>query len=106
MSDQLEITAKQLFDSLGGPGCKADWNKQPEHLKDVWRRKATPSETGSKIEYHYGANTAWLIREDGTAIICKPMTGKHEIQYRWKVMQYKRDYLAKIQNEAVDKRIP
>lgn len=105
MSDQLEITAKQLFDSLGGPGCKADWNKQPEHLKDVWRLKATPSETGSKIEYHYGANIVWLIRQDGTAHIYTPMTGRHAVKRDWDIMQYKRDYLAKIQNEAVDKHI-
>lgn len=80
-----EVTARQLFDSLGGPGCKADWTKQPEHIKDVFRKKATPNPDGPKIEFHYGANLVWLIRGDGTAVIYTPMTDGYRRKHEWKV---------------------
>lgn len=83
-----EDTARQLFDSLGGPDCKADWDKQPERIKDVFRKKATPNPEGFKIEHHYGANLVWLIRADGTAVIYKSMTGSHRRKRDWEVNKH------------------
>lgn len=81
----LENTAEAMFNSLAGPGCRADWNKQPEHIKDVWRNKAKPDENGPKIEFHYGANLVWLIRQDGTPCIYQSMTGRHRVNRDWKI---------------------
>jgi hypothetical protein len=73
-----EQTARAMFDSLGGDGIRIpDWDKQPEHLKDIWRLKATPNPNGSKIEFHYGANRVWLIRPNGTLVTYIAWTGAH-----------------------------
>lgn len=92
--DIREQTAREMFDSLGGDGIRTpDWNKQPEHLKDIWRRKATPNPNGPKIEFHYGADRVWLIRPDGTLVTYLSWTGgrrvkhEHEIRQKFKRLQ-------------------
>jgi hypothetical protein len=68
-------TAQQLFELMGGDSGKLDgpppaWDKQPEHLKDVFRAKVKP---GNRF-YHYGLNVVFAIRGDGSLYSFSPMT--------------------------------
>lgn len=77
----LETTAKAIFDSLGGLECKADWDKQPESVKEVFRKKAAPG----SFNHHYGANLVWMVRGNGTPVIYKSMTGSHRLKRDWEI---------------------
>lgn len=68
----IEATARAIFDKLseGTPKRTPDWDKQPEHLKDVFRRKVV---AGNRW-YHYGANLAFIVRGDLTLATYTPFT--------------------------------
>lgn len=66
----IEATARAIFDKLseGTPNRTPSWDKQPEHLKDVFRSKVV----AGTIWYHYGANLACIIRGDLTPAFYTP----------------------------------
>jgi hypothetical protein len=68
----IEATARAIFDKLseGTPKRTPSWDKQPEHLKDVFRRKVI---AGNRW-YHYGANLVFIIRGDLTLASYTPFT--------------------------------
>ncbi len=68
-------SAQKLFEALGGDSGKPggpppSWEAQPESLKEVFRNHTKP---GSRF-YHYGMNTVFATRLDGSLYSFIPFT--------------------------------
>lgn len=69
----LECVAKDIFEILSRPENKARWSKQPEHIKEIFRKKAMPK----SVFFHCGSNMVFKVTEKGQLI-----TWKIEKQYQ------------------------
>jgi hypothetical protein len=79
MPHVIDLSARAIFDKLGKktPGRVPNWDIQPEHLKDVFRRKVVQGQTW----YHYGADLAFFIENDFRVTVSRPDTPSDRTSY-------------------------